>query len=366
MKRNIQLDFLRFCGIFLVMMRHTFVSGHSILDKIINAINTGGLIGVDLFFVLSGYLVSGLIFNEYKLHHSFNIKRFLIRRGFKIYPVYYLFLICSYLFFSFLIHDDDKPTLTKMLYECIFVSNYLGYNNAHLWSICVEEHFYFFLAIVFLLLVKFKKVELKSFVTIYGVLLIAGAGFRLYNYLHYSNFDFFRDYARSHFRLDALFFGVLLSYVAHYKNHIINHILTHKANVVFFILSLLFLANNFLFSFYNYRFGAVINLALNPICFGYIMLNVISYQNAVFVKWITPLAYIGKFSYSIYLFHMIFNKIAIHFFKDHSTIYYGAYFLLAIAGGIAISKAVEYPLLGFRESLFPSRSNKADVSIPAK
>jgi peptidoglycan/LPS O-acetylase OafA/YrhL len=50
-----------------------------------------GWIGVDLFFVLSGFLISGLLFNEYKARSSISFKRFFIRRGLKIYPAFYLF-----------------------------------------------------------------------------------------------------------------------------------------------------------------------------------------------------------------------------------------------------------------------------------
>src|SRR6185437_81561 len=93
MKRNIQLDFLRFCGVFLVMVVHLSITGHTYLDKILSTIKVGGWTGVDLFFVLSGYLVSGLIIRENELYGSFDPVRFLIRRGFKIYPTYYLYYL---------------------------------------------------------------------------------------------------------------------------------------------------------------------------------------------------------------------------------------------------------------------------------
>ena len=51
-----------------------------------------GWVGVDLFFVLSGFLVSGLLFQEYQRHGKIRVGRFLIRRGFKIYPSFYVFI----------------------------------------------------------------------------------------------------------------------------------------------------------------------------------------------------------------------------------------------------------------------------------
>jgi len=72
------LDFLRGIAILLVLFRHNPL-GNNIFYHF-------GWLGVDLFFVLSGFLVSGLLFTEYKKRGEVRIKRFLIRRGFKIYP----------------------------------------------------------------------------------------------------------------------------------------------------------------------------------------------------------------------------------------------------------------------------------------
>src|SRR5450631_3793520 len=79
--RNQKLDVLRAVAITLVFCRHT--GSPAFLGLI-------GGIGVDLFFVLSGFLVSGLLFSEYKKHGTIKPGRFLIRRGFKIYPQFYL------------------------------------------------------------------------------------------------------------------------------------------------------------------------------------------------------------------------------------------------------------------------------------
>lgn len=363
MKRSIQLDFLRFLGIFLVMINHSYVDDKTVLGSFIKEIWYGGWIGVDLFFVLSGYLVSGLIFNEYKLYDTFNSKNFLIRRGFKIYPTFYFFLISSYFFFNYA--TKEHYSLIKMVYEGVFISNYMGYNNGHIWSICVEEHFYFLLALVFFVLIKYKKVQLNVFVGIYLSLLILGLVCRYYNYLHYSSYDFDRDYTQSHYRFDALFFGVLLSYIAHYKSDLITKALASKLNIPVIIVSVVFLCSNFVFPRPDYRFISVVNLAINPVCFGYLMINIISFKNNLFLKLITPLAYVGKYSYSIYLFHKLFNFIAIHAEKSGGAAYFLLYFLLSIGGGILISKLIEYPLINLREKYFPSRSVKPHAFKPA-
>ncbi|BAU55407.1 acyltransferase family protein [Mucilaginibacter gotjawali] len=358
MKRNVQLDFLRFVGVFLVMVNHIYVKGDSILDNVFKVIRVGGWSGVDLFFVLSGYLVSGLIIKEHKLYGSFNASRFLIRRGFKIYPTYYIFILFSFFLGIYSKSVTHKPTLAGLFHESVFVANYFSLNNSHLWSISVEEHFYFALALVFLLLLKYKKVQLKSFVLIYIFLLVIGIGFRLYNYFTYSDYDFPRDYTKSHFRFDALFFGVLIAYLVNFKEEFITYILNHKYKIFFVILSVILLSTNFIFDREHYHIVSVFNLAFNPICYGYLMVVIIHIDKGAFLKVISPLAYIGTYSYSIYLFHRLFDNIAIHAFKNGGIFYYLFYFSSAFIVGIIISKSIEYPIISIREKYFPSRSKK--------
>ena len=112
-----------------------------------------GWIGVDLFFVLSGFLVSGLLFNEIKNTGKVNPKLFLIRRGFKIYPAFYFFFF-STLAIRYLINDLMFP-LPKILSEIFFLQSYLDNIWLHTWSLAIEEHFYIFIAI--LLWVLYKK-----------------------------------------------------------------------------------------------------------------------------------------------------------------------------------------------------------------
>ena len=93
-KRNRTIDFLRGIAILSVLVHHIFLirtlsNQNFFLQKIL-LFSKGGWIGVDLFFVISGFLISGLIFKEYKEHKTFSAGRFLIRRGFKIYPLYYV------------------------------------------------------------------------------------------------------------------------------------------------------------------------------------------------------------------------------------------------------------------------------------
>lgn len=87
--RSCALDLLRAIAVVMVLMRHLpILPENGFVSVILNTIVQGGWIGVDLFFVLSGYLVAGLIFKEWQQTGHFNACRFLIRRGLKIYPAF--------------------------------------------------------------------------------------------------------------------------------------------------------------------------------------------------------------------------------------------------------------------------------------
>lgn len=137
MLRNIQIDFLRFLAITLVIMLHSGgFTNSNIINQIYNTIARGGWIGVDLFFVLSGFLITSLVLNEYKASGKFDVKKFLIRRGIKIYPLFYFFLVFQFCYSAYL----GKPQSSiNLLYEATFIANYTALNNLFLWSICVDR-----------------------------------------------------------------------------------------------------------------------------------------------------------------------------------------------------------------------------------
>ncbi|MGC1383685.1 MAG: acyltransferase, partial [Candidatus Acidiferrales bacterium] len=86
-----ELDFLRGIAILMVMAYHfeQAPADHPILRAIQTPGKMLGQTGVDVFFVLSGFLVGGLLLKEYKITGKLRTKRFLLRRGLKIWPAYY-------------------------------------------------------------------------------------------------------------------------------------------------------------------------------------------------------------------------------------------------------------------------------------
>src|SRR4051794_1611079 len=81
-----QLDVLRTVAVLLVICHH---------NSIDNVVSPVGWVGVDLFFVLSGFLVAGLLLAEYQKNGELNIGRFLFRRGMKIYPAFWSMIVAT-------------------------------------------------------------------------------------------------------------------------------------------------------------------------------------------------------------------------------------------------------------------------------
>src|ERR1700756_2291394 len=132
--RRIELDFVRGIAILLACGWHfnQVQTGIAPLDWLLTPGRKAGWAGVDLFFVLSGFLIGGLLFSEFKHEHGFSPSRFLIRRAFKIWPVLYTFLLLQLIL--------NQHPWESYFFQCLFhIQNYLVTPLSHLWSLAVEE-----------------------------------------------------------------------------------------------------------------------------------------------------------------------------------------------------------------------------------
>ena len=141
-KRVFELDVLRGIAILLVMGVH--VPAYPIWS-------TFGVFGVDLFFVLSGFLISNLLFSEYIRTGDIGFRRFFIRRAMKLYPSFYLLLLATAVY-CFL---RNVPFSARDLFgEATLTQNYIGSKWGHTWSLAVEEHFYVLLPLAMAYLLR--------------------------------------------------------------------------------------------------------------------------------------------------------------------------------------------------------------------
>ena len=364
-KRNRALDVLRGIAVITVMLSHVQLMTkesvqHSVFKYIrlfFSMMTIGGWSGVDMFFVLSGFLVSGLLFNEYKKTKTVQPGRFLIRRGFKIYPGFIFFI-----WFTLLVETFESNSLgakfpvTDYLKDLFFLHNYFGGRWDHSWSLDVEEAFYFLLTAFFLLSMKSNTLTLKTLKNTYFVLVIAGIAGRLIADIMHPDYDFDLHYHYTHFRLDALFFGVVLSYLYNFKREQLFNFFT-KYKIIIAVSVICLIAPNYLFHRKTNSWISVILLATNPVAFGSLIILAINSKLSFFHNKI--LSFIGRISYAVYLWHPFVNKYANYYFNTSRSgflIYIFTYVIFSILAGFIITKFIENPFLSLRERLYPSKS----------
>jgi len=284
--RNQILDVWRGVAILLVLGRHYdyFHVWQSI-----------GWAGVDLFFVLSGFLISGLLFSEYKRFGNISVKRFWLRRAFKIYPAFY----CMIAFTVGLLLLTGQSVPKQLLHDCFFLQNYLPPFWEHGWSLAVEEHFYFVLPLLLVALVKFSRRSANPFRSI-PVISLALAGVCLLLRTHtVATGESFRSLEfPTHLRIDSLFFGVTLSYYKHFEEDqfqsVPRWILYGSAGILLapvFVLAQthVFMSATFTLTFLG--FGCLLMASLTRVDSRNVALRL--------------LAWVGYYSYSIYLWHAV-------------------------------------------------------------
>lgn len=179
-----------------------------------------GYLGVDIFFVISGFLVGGILIEQY-LHKKIHFWKFILQRGFKIWPSYYFFLLIGgifcYLYYSGSSHPDLYIPLHDIKRYLFFYRNFTGephhWNFDHVWSLCIEEHFYilFPLSLIFTKFFPFQK-KTKIYILLF-LYIVSGIAFK-WLALNFTNGK--DTYAATYNRLDALAYGVLLYMMLHY------------------------------------------------------------------------------------------------------------------------------------------------------
>ncbi len=143
------LDVLRTLAVLLVVTQHFADFGKAEFPTLSGAFDSPafrfGWTGVDLFFVLSGFLIGRQLWREFAGSGTIDVKRFVLRRGFRIWPLYLAFIIIS-------------PALTNTWHyrwgDWVFLSNYVGGRVEGGWSLSTEEQFYIIAPLAIVLLAR--------------------------------------------------------------------------------------------------------------------------------------------------------------------------------------------------------------------
>lgn len=330
------LDGLRALSILLVFLGHVGLGG----------VVPGGL-GVTTFFFISGYIITSLLSSEFKARGTINLKLFYIRRILRLYPALVLMLILTTCFVLFLGFSFPWKELVAALF---YFENYY-FEAAHtytifhfqiLWSLAVEEHFYLAFPILLLILIKRKLLFLAL---ILGLIIIALAT-RIYIADKYgaNEYAFVQTYILTHCRFDSILYGCLLAIIINSNYKVL--FLRISTSVVAFSLGLLLLLFTFIYKddFFRQSFryslqGISLLIMVSAILFDdkYSFL-----KNALSNK---LLVYVGRLSYSIYLFHFLAEKITKEFVKDSPLLNALVMTVLTIMLSVFSYHIVEVPFL---------------------
>lgn len=353
------LDFLRGIAILLVVLRHG--STNELLFNI-------GWVGVDLFFVLSGFLIGGLIFREYIHTGDVNVKRFLIRRGFKIYPPFYFFIFIT-IVLNYWQTKTYYPT-NLILNEVFYLQSYFPSIWYHTWSLAIEEQFYIGFALFIFICLKaklFRNPKIVGYLLFALLLLVTFLRFDL----SYENRDKdFFAFLATHLRMDGIVIGVLIAYLYYFTNF--NNFFS-KYKYLFLLLAAILISPIFLYKGGSY-FMNTFGISSFNLGFGILVLFSVSSfkdnflrRSLLFKIPLLIISFIGIHSFSIYLWHLMAEKIT-HYWLGFNPKYYSVVFIfVSLSFGIFLSIIIEKPFLLLRDRFYKSESKfKTDSEIQPK
>ena len=282
----------------------------------------GGFLGVDLFFVLSGYLISSLIIKEYRKTGSLNLYNFYIRRARRLLPAVYFMitvgLVVMVLFNEVLLRKSHLDAIFGYIYSSNwwYIFHKLDYFDSfgaqspfkHLWSLAIEEQFYMIFPLLFLLINRKKKSKdgtyklNKNFLyVVLGLILVSLIA-------HILLFDI-NNISRIYFGTDTRAFSLLVGVVGAilYPMERLHSKVTPQQNIIYSVVSLVSIATLITVMVYTseyntwlYRGGFLLVAIL-----GLIVIISSGKQHTLMSKLLSfkPVVFIGKISYSLYLWH---------------------------------------------------------------
>ena len=304
------LDHLRAFAIIIVFLFHYFILSKGQPEWLPN-IASFGWTGVDLFFVLSGFLISLPLFTQIKLEQNVSLKHFYLKRFFRIIPLF-LFTVGCYFCFPFFREKEQLAPLWKFLsFTQNFDLNIKDFGTfSHAWSLCVEEHFYLLFPFILILLQKIKFIQYTYWIII--LLLIFGFLIRAYSfdYLYLPNttdanawmYWYKFIYYPTYNRLDGLLIGISIAGIHIFLPNYWNKI--SKYGNHFIILSLVILTVAYFLCEDQMTFiASVLGFPLIEVGYGFMVLGAVC-PNSILYKWKSKTtSFIASLSYAIYLTH---------------------------------------------------------------
>ena len=364
------LDVVRATAILLVLFSHsTLLIFPETENFILNIIRFFGTIGVDLFFVLSGYLIGNIILKQL-VNERVQFKHFFyfwVRRWFRTLPNYFLILILN-IFVFYILYDD---IIERMETFFVFVQNFAGPHPnffTEAWSLSIEEYAYILGPLLLLLFLSlFKKIS-RNNVYLYVVILIILMTAILRFIFHFTHVITSNNEWSQHvrkvvvYRLDSIYFGFLAAYlVLHFSNWVKQYkwqllflgiFMFLAIHISIFIFEISPNNSSFFYNVFYLPFISVSLLLFFPVCIFW-------KEGNLFKNEITTISIL---SYALYLLNYSLILLSLQYFIDVQNLSFIGKFLVLISYwvlsfGLAYLLYVYYekPIMDFRDSRYFKR-----------
>jgi peptidoglycan/LPS O-acetylase OafA/YrhL len=366
MRRVPGLDLLRAIAILWVMWYHG-----ATLDLVASSdvVTQAGWMGVDLFFVLSGYLIGAQLLKPVAAGRNPDLKDFWIRRAFRILPAY---LVVVALYFAVPVFRERRE-IQPLWQFLTFTENLLidlrhAKAFSHVWSLCVEEHFYLLAPLLILLLMR-RPSPAKT-IAACALIVLGGMALRSAIWLHelaplpqdsaaFSHRFMERIYYPTWTRLDGLLAGVILAMVRTFRPAAWAGLMA-RPNLLAGAGAVGLAASIALFQDQSAFWPSVVGYPLLALSFALLVASAASPKGLLGARPIPGAGLVAAMAYSLYLSHKaIFHLVQLALgpwarsHPDATIVLAGA---AAFAGGGLLYAAVERPFLRWRDRFEPARA----------
>ncbi len=360
-ERQPGLDLLRAVAIIAVVIYHAGIMGFPTPGRF----HRWGWIGVDLFFVLSGYLIGGQLLAPLARGQSINLKRFFARRALRIMPAYFV-ILGIYIFLPAWREYPDMYPWWKFLLSVQNIGLHGGTAFSHAWSLAVEDQFYLALPFILLFVNRWPRAAivipclifvggflLRSFLAYQHPAEISGVAFRDYQaWIYYPTWT----------RLDPLVFGVVLAAIQKFQPswwaRLMDLALWIWLPAFGLIIFALWLGEG------DYlEFSTVIwQFPLLGLAFAALLICAVSPRSFVSRVKIPGAAFIASIAYSAYLVQKLVIHAAAEFCRAHEIDLTSTLALIGVevciyAAASILFFAVERPFLQLRKRVAPRRQS---------
>ena len=363
------LDTLRAFAVLAVVFYHLTVFGELPMQLI--PVTWHGWMGVDLFFVLSGYLIGRQLLKPYLRGSRPSLKDFYLRRALRILPAYFSVVALYFLWPAW----REAPALPPLWKFLTFTQN-LGFSFttrafSHAWSLCVEEHFYCVLPL--LVLVMMRKPSLRRTTAVIAVVVVGGIALRWWLVMRYPDQIYQRVYYPTYTRLDGLTTGVTLALVEAFRPQWWRRML-QRGHTLFFgglfcVLTVvgLFLKQDLGSNEGTALWGVILGFPLLSFGLGLITASAMSTDGWLARIRVPGAEFVATLAFSLYLTH----KPVAHFLMErfpavtapHGPASWALYAVGCFVVAIVLHYAVERTFMRLRDATLTGKALRTDPAL---